>query len=74
IQDRIDTCVERQQENAGKMAAKPSAASKQAETDAKTFGCSSLDLNVAADGVAEGTFSCTTGTPAFKGTMTRARR
>jgi hypothetical protein len=72
IQDKIDTCVEKQQDNSAKVAAKLKAASRQAEVDASKFGCNSLDLSVAADGTAEGTFACTTGTPAFKGTMKAA--
>jgi len=74
IQDKIDTCVEKQQDNAGKAAAKMNAAARQAETDAKKFGCETLALSVAADGAAQGTFTCTTGSPAFTGTMKPAGR
>ena len=74
IQDRIDTCVERQAERAGELAARMTAAAKQAETDASKFGCTSLDLQVAPGGAATGSFSCVTGGHAFTGTMTPAAR
>lgn len=69
IQDKIDTCVEKQQENASKTADKMKEVSKQLEIDARKFGCSSLELSVAATGATEGTFTCTVGTPRFTGTM-----
>jgi hypothetical protein len=64
IQDKIDTCVERQQETAGKIAK----VSKQASDDQK-FSCETLEIEVAADGTAEGTVGCMGKTPGFKGTM-----
>jgi hypothetical protein len=73
IQDKIDTCVERQAERASELAAKMTAAAKRAEADASRFGCTSLDLQVAPDGAATGSFSCATGGHAFTGTMRPVR-
>jgi hypothetical protein len=69
IQDKIDTCVEKQQANSAKVSARVDAAQKAAEVDAKKFGCQTLELSIARDGAAEGTFSCAVGSPAFTGTM-----
>jgi hypothetical protein len=71
IQDKIDTCVERQQENVGKIAEQAKAIEAQSRLDSQKFGCTALELTVAPGGAAQGSFSCATGTPSFTGTMTR---